>query len=559
MREPVDVVIVGGGHNGLVTACYLARAGLSVTVLERRAVLGGACVTEEIWPGYKVSTLSYLCSLLQKRIVDELELERHGYEIIAKDPSFFTAFPDGRHLFFWRDKQKTLDEIGKFSKRDAQYYPKFEEELEEMAEFVESMLLQSPPNLVRKKFSDLVELGSLGWRAMQLGDRRLVSLVKIMTQSGRDYLNERFESEQIKTTLATDAVIGANGGPSTPGTAYILLHHVMGGATGVRGLWGFIRGGMGGITSALASAAREKGVKIRTGAGVSQILVRGGEARGVVLENGEEIPARIVISNADPKRTFLHLVDRNELDPAFRSDIERFKMEGASVKINLALNGVPEFTAYPTKGLGLPHRTTMHVCPSMDYIDHAWEDALHGKPSENPLLECTMPSAYDDTIAPPGKHLMNIFVQYGPYKLANGTWTPELKEKFGKRCVNLLAEYAPNIKNIIEHMQVISPLDMETEYGLTGGNIFHGDMGLDQLFFMRPVAGWAKYRTPIANLYMCGSGTHPGGGVMGAPGYNAARQILKDERRGKTKSSVQTLATRGAPVGARIGGSEELN
>jgi phytoene dehydrogenase-like protein len=523
-----DAIIIGAGHNGLVTAAYLARAGKKVLVLERRTVLGGACVTEETWPGFKVSSLSYLCSLLQTRVVADLELKRFGYHIYPKDPSFFTAFPDGRHIFFFQDAKQTHEQIAKFSRRDADYFARYETELEHLAEWVESLLLETPPNIVQRKVSDLIALGKMGLRTAKLGDANLVRMVKIMTQSARDFLEERFESEEIKTTLATDGVIGTNGGPSTPGTAYILLHHVMGNAAGARGLWGFVRGGMGAISNAIAASAQAHGASIRTNAAVENIIVKNGQAVGVALATGEEIYARFIISNADPKRTFLSLVESQHLDPEFKSNISNFKSHGSAVKINLALDGVPNFTAYPTTKLDLPHRTTMHVCPSMDYIDRAWDDAAQGRPAANPMLECTMPTAYDDSIAPPGKHIMCIFAQFAPYKLKDAEWSDELKNQFADRCINALAEYAPNIKDIILHRQVISPLDMEREYGLTGGSIFHGDMGLDQLFFMRPVAGWAKYRTPLRNLYLCGSGTHPGGGVMGAPGYNAAREILKD-------------------------------
>ncbi|MGH9845119.1 MAG: phytoene desaturase family protein [Blastocatellia bacterium] len=530
MNKQADVLIIGGGHNGLVTAGYLARAGLQVTVLERRAVLGGASVTEEVWPGFKVSTLSYLCSLLQPRIVEDLELKRFGYHIYPKDPSFFTAFPDGRHIFFWQDMKKTVEEMAKFSKRDAEHYPQYEEELAHLAEWVESILLETPPNIVGRKLNDLVSLGKFGLRALKLGDPGLVRMVKIMTQSVRDFLDERFESDEIKTTLATDGVIGTNGGPATPGTAYILLHHVMGGAAGARGLWGFIRGGMGAISNALAESAKSKGAVIRTNAEVDHVLVKEGRATGVVLKSGEEIHAQVVVSNADPKRTFLKLVEPGHLEEDFRRSIEAFRVEGCSVKINLALDALPNFTAFPNRSdreVNLPHKTTMHVCPTMDYVDRAWEDAKQGRVSTNPMLECTIPTAYDDSIAPAGKHIMCIFAQYGPYTLRDAVWDEGLKNRFANRCIDALVDYAPNIKDIILHRQVISPLDLETEYGLTGGNIFHGEMDLDQLFFMRPVAGWAKYRTPIRNLYLCGSGTHPGGGVMGAPGYNAAREILK--------------------------------
>lgn len=534
MNRQYDVLIIGGGHNGLVTAGYLARVGLKVAVLERRAVVGGACVTEEPWPGYKVSTLSYLCSLLQPKIINDLELRKFGYHIYPKDPSFFTAFQDGRHIFFWQSLQKTVEEIAKFSKRDAEHYPQYESELVKLAEWVESILLETPPNIIRRKFSDLMSLGKFGLKGLKLGDEGLVRMVKIMTQSVRDFLDERFESDEIKTTLATDGVIGTNGGPATPGTAYILLHHVMGGAAGPRGLWGFIRGGMGAISQALADSAQASGAEILTDAEVDHVLVKDNQAYGVVLKNGDDIRAKIVVSNADPKRTFLKLVEERHLEDGFRRSLENFRVEGCSVKINLALDGLPNFTAFPNTSEhepGLPHKTTMHVCPSMDYVDRAWEEAKQGQMSKNPMLECTIPTAYDNSIAPPGKHIMCIFAQYAPYTLKNGVWDQATKDQFADRCINALADYAPNIKDIVLHRQVISPFDMEQEYGLTGGNIFHGEMDLDQLFFMRPVAGWANYRTPIRNLYLCGSGTHPGGGVMGAPGFNAAREILKDLKR----------------------------
>ena len=530
MSKTYDVLIIGAGHNGLVTAAYLAKAGLDVLVVERRDRVGGACVTEEPWPGYRVSTLSYLCSLLQTRIIDDLNLPKFGFHIYPKDPSFFTVFPDGRHLFFWQDMARTQEELARFSKRDAEAYPEYEHELVRLAEWVEKLLMTTPPNIIRRKFSDLIGLGRLGLDAIKFRDSDLIRMVKIMTQSVRNYLDERFESDQIKATLATDGVIGTNGGPSTPGTAYIMLHHVMGGATGVRGLWGFVRGGMGSISEAIAQSAIAAGAKVQTGSGVSKILVRGGQAYGVALDSGEEITGRIVISSADPKRTFLSMLDPADLEDSFREGVEKIHIEGCSIKINLALDSLPDFTALPGSTLGPQHKATAHICPSMDYVDRAWEDASAGRPSTNPMLEITIPTTYDDSIAPPGKHIMCIFAQYAPYHLRDGDWD-SLKEGFADKCIDLIAQYAPNIPSAIIHRQVISPLDMEREYSLTGGNIFHGDMTIDQLFFMRPVAGWASYRTPLKGLYMCGSGTHPGGGVMGAPGYNAAREVLKDWRK----------------------------
>ncbi len=520
-----DGIIIGGGHNGLVTAAYLARAGKKVLVLERREMVGGCAVTESIWPGYRVSTGAYLSSLLQERIVRELELERYGYRVDAKDPAFFSAFPDGRCFFMWQDRAKTLEEIAKFSRRDAEVYPAYEDQLERIARVVESLLLTTPPPFPPRGPLDFVEYLKLAGKLRGLSGKDLTALVKIFTQSAAELLDEWFESEQVKVTLATDGVIGANGGPRSPGTAYILLHHCMGGVAGHRGLWGFVRGGMGTVAEAIARAAQARGAQIRTEAAVAKVLVRDGRARSVVLESGEEIAARAVASNLDPKVTFLRLVDPGELDLDFLAAIQRFRIEGTSVKINLALSGLPEFRALPGSP-GPQHRATMHICPDIEYVERAWDDAKYGRPSERPLLELTIPTMYDPSLAPPGHHVMGIFLQYAPYTLREGTWD-ELREPFGDRVIRLIEEYAPNMASIVEHRQVLTPLDLERRFGITGGNIFHGEMSLDQMFVMRPVAGWARYRTPIRGLFLCGSGAHPGGGVMGAPGYNCAREMLK--------------------------------
>jgi len=519
-----DVIVIGGGHNGLVTAAYLARAGRKVLVLERRSLVGGCAVTEEIWPGYKVSTGAYLTSLLQERIVQELELERFGYQVDAKDPAFFSVFPDGRHFFMWQDRAKTLAEIAKFSHRDAGVYPAYEDQIERLARVVEGLLLTTPPEFPPAAI-DLVDYLRLAGKLGGLAAKDMIALVRIFTQSAADFLDEWFESPEVKVTLATDGVIGANGGPRSPGTAYILLHHCMGGVAGHRGLWGFVRGGMGMVSEAIAASGRAKGVEIRTNAAVAKVLVRGGRARGVALESGEEIESAQVASNLDPKLTFLKLLDEGELDPEFVTAIRHFRSEGTSCKINLALSGLPEFTAYPGAP-GPQHRATMHICPSIDYIERAWDDAKYGRPSDRPLLELTVPTMYDPSLAPPGKHILGIFLQYAPYTLREGAWD-ELREPFGDRVISLIEEYAPNIRRIVEHRQVLSPLDLERRFGITGGNIFHGEMSLDQMFLMRPVAGWARYRTPVKGMYLCGSGAHPGGGVMGGPGYNCAREMRK--------------------------------
>ena len=525
MAERYDAIIVGGGHNGLVTAAYLARAGRNVLVLEKRELVGGCSVTEEVWPGFHVSTGAYLTSLMQKKVIDDLHLEKYGYIVDAKDPSFFSAFPDGRHLFMWQDDHKTLAEIAKFSKRDAEVYRAFEQQIERLARVVEQLLLVTPPKFPPSGLGDLWDYLKLGRKMLGLSAADTVALFKIFTQSAADLLDEWFESPELKVTLATDGVIGANGGPRSPGTAYILLHHCMGGVGGKRGLWGFVRGGMGAVSNAIAQSARAEGAEIRTSAPVSQFLVHNGSITGVVLESGEEIKAPVVASNLDPHLTFRRLLDARHLPDDFNRAMRHFRTEGTSCKINLALSGLPEFKAYPGAP-GPHHRATIHICPSIDYVERAWDDAKYGRPSERPLLEMTIPTSYDPSLAPPGKHIMGIFLQYAPYTLRDGTWDDH-REPFADRVIGLIEEYAPNIRDIIIDRQVLTPLDLERRFGITGGNIFHGEMSLDQMFFMRPLAGWANYRTPVRGLYLCGSGAHPGGGVMGAPGHNAAREILR--------------------------------
>jgi phytoene dehydrogenase-like protein len=525
LAQRYDAIIVGGGHNGLVTAAYLARAGRKVLVCERRELVGGCAVTEELWPGYRVSVAAYLASLMHEKVIRDLELERYGYKVDAKDPAFFSPFPDGRHLFMWQDEKRTLDEIAKFSKRDAERFPAYEEHLEKLAMAVESLLLVTPPDFPPQGLGDFAEWLKITAKMRGLGKREIVGLVKVFTQSASDFLDDWFESEEIKVTLATDGVIGANGGPKSAGTAYILLHHCMGGVGGKRGLWGFVRGGMGAVSEAIAASARSHGAEIMVNTAVSQVLVRDSRVAGVVLENGDEITAPIVASNLDPHVTFLRLVEEKHLPGDFVAQIRRYRSEGTSCKINLALNGLPEFRMYPGAP-GPHHKATMHICPSIDYVERAWDDAKYGRPSASPLLEMTVPTMYDPSLAPEGRHIMGIFLQYAPYTLRGTNWDIE-REPFGDRVIDLISEYAPNIKSLVEHRQVLTPLDLERRFGLTGGNIFHGEMSLDQMFVMRPLMGWARYKTPVKGLYLCGSGAHPGGGVMGVPGHNAAREILK--------------------------------
>jgi phytoene dehydrogenase-like protein len=530
-----DAIVVGGGHNGLVTAGYLARAGWKVLVLERRPLVGGACVTEEVFPGYRVSTAAYLVSLLQERVVRDLELRRFGYEVVPKDPAYFAPYLDGRHLTMYADQRRTCEQLARFSRRDAERYPAYERFIERIARFVEPMLLQAPPNVPPRRVADFAALGSLGLRIMRMRPAQVGELVRMFTASAREVLDDWFESDELKLALATDGVIGTNGGPSSPGTAYVLLHHVMGGVGGVRGLWGFVRGGMGALSEALNRSAQSAGAEIRTTAEVARVAIRNGQAVGVVLADGSDYSARVVVSNADPKRTFLGLVGRGHLPPEFLAQIEAYRCEGSSFKINLALGELPSYTALPGTAVGPQHRGTTHICASLDALERAWDEAKFGSASREPLLEITIPTAYDPALAPDGKHIMSIFAQYAPYRLADGTWDDQTRAAFVDRAIGLLECYAPNIRGAIEGVHALSPLDLEREYGLTGGNIFHGELRLDQLFAMRPVAGWARYATPVPGLYLCGSGTHPGGGVTGAPGHNAAKQILAATRTARSQ------------------------
>ncbi len=527
--QAYDVIVVGGGHNGLISANYLQRAGKKVLVLEKRHIVGGACVTEEAFPGYKVSTNAYVCSLFRPEIIKELELKKFGYEIIERNPSSFSPFPDGKHLFFWRDQKKTCEEIAKFSKKDAAAYPLFEKKLEELSQFVQPLLTMVPPDPTSHAPKDILGSLKLLMRVKGLGSD-IYEHLRVFSMSVADYLDLWFESEPLKVRMASDGVIGAWAGPYSPGTAYVLFHHVMGETDGKPGVWGYSKGGMGTITQALAKSFESVGGKILTRADVDKILVKEGRVRGVALKDGRDFKANIVLSNADPHRTFLNMVGEENLESDFSMGIKGIRMRSGVIKINVALNQLPDFKAYPgNKEVGPQHRGTIHVAPTMEYMEKAFDDAKHGRPSENPIIEMTIPSSCDPTVAPPGKHLMSMFIQYAPYQRKDGkSWDTAGKNEFAERVFSIVNEYAPNFRSAVDEFQVISPVDLDQEYSLTGGNIFHGEMSLDQMFFMRPLPKHADFRTPIKNLYLCGSGCHPGGGVMGAPGYIAAKIVKKD-------------------------------
>jgi phytoene dehydrogenase-like protein len=517
-----DAIVIGGGHNGLTAAAYLARAGRKVLVLERRHIVGGAAVTEEVFPGFRFSVCSYVVSLLRPEIIRDLDLPRHGLEILPLDGTF-TPMPNGDHLWRVNDHARTRREIARHSKLDAEAYDEYGKAMVEMARFVKPILNMTPPDPLSLNPRELMKLLFLGRRFRGLADVDRYNQVQLMTMSAVDFLDQWFETDVLKATMSASGIIGTFLGVRSPGTAYVLLHHYMGEIDGAFRSWGFARGGTGAISNAIAAAACEAGVEIRTGAAVAQIRVKSGAAAGVVLANGDELEAGMVLSSVDPHLTFLRFIDRRELDDEFVEEVQRYKFRGSSGKVNLALDALPDFTSMPGPG---PHlRGALSISPSVEYMERAYDQAKYGEFSRRPYIDMVIPTLTDPSVAPPGKHILSCFVQYAPYKLAHGTWD-EQREAFGDTVIDTIAEYAPNIRDIILHRQVVTPLDLERDFGLTEGNIFQGELTLEQLFFARPVPGWAQYTTPIRNLWMCGSATHPGGGIMGAPGRNAALRIL---------------------------------
>jgi phytoene dehydrogenase-like protein len=524
MGQHYDVIVIGGGHNGLVNAAYLAKAGKKVLALERRHVLGGAAVTEEIIPGFLFSECSYVVSLLRPEIIRELDLPRHGLEILPLDGTF-TPMPSGDFLWRMNDHARTQREIRRHSRVDAEAYDEFSKMMTPMCRFVKPLLSMIPPDPTTLNPRDLKQLHFLMQRFRALSSDERYTLIQLMTMSAADFLDQWFETDVLKATMSASGIIGTFLGIRSPGTAYVLLHHYMGEIDGAFRSWGFSRGGTGAISNAIGAAAREAGVEIRTQAPVDKILVKNGRASGVVLKSGEEISAQVVSSSVDPYLTFEKFLEPSELPADFLEGVRRYKYRGSSGKVNLALDGLPDFKCIPGHGAHL--RGAISISPSIEYMERAYDDAKYGNFSRRPYIDMVIPSLTDPSVAPPGKHVLSCFVQYAPYKLAKGTWDDQ-REAFGDTVVDTIAEHAPNIKKIITGRQILTPLDLEREFGLTQGNIFQGELSLEQLFFLRPVPGWAYYRTPIDNLYMCGSATHPGGGIMGAPGRIASQVILKE-------------------------------
>jgi len=527
MNSTYDVVVIGGGHNGLVNAAYLARAGKRVLVCERRHVLGGAAVTEEVFPGFKFSVASYVVSLLRPEIIRELDLPRHGMEILPLDGTF-TPMPNGDYLWRVNDHAKTRLEIARHSKLDAEAYDEYGKAMVEMGRFVKPILSMTAPDPTSLAVKGLRDLLSIARRFQKLPIEDKYNQLQLMMMSAADFLDQWFETDVLKATMSASGIIGTFLGVRSPGTAYVLLHHYMGEIDGAFRSWGLVRGGTGAISNAIANAAREAGTEIRTEVPIAKIIVENEQARGVAFENGDEVRAHVVASSVDPRLTFMKMVGSEHLPSDFVEGVRRYKFRGSSGKVNLALDGLPNFKSLPGEG---PHlRGAISISPSVEYMERAYDDAKYGRYSRRPYIDIVIPSLTDPSVAPPGKHVMSCFVQYAPYHLKEGTWD-EKRDEFGDTVINTLSDHAPNLRNIILHRQVLTPLDIERKFGLSEGNIFQGELSLEQLFFLRPVPGWAQYRTPIRNLYICGSATHPGGGIMGALGRNAAQKILSEWKR----------------------------
>jgi len=527
-----DAIVVGAGHNGLTAAAYLARAGLKTLVLERREIVGGCCVTEEIAPGCSASTTSYIASMLRPEVIRELRLAKFGLRMVPCDPSLQVAFPEGRVVPWWANRERAAVEFRKTSARDAERFVKVDDQLKRLARYLQPFFMEPPPEIDTRSLQGWSDLLRVGKRFLGITNAELAQLVAFLTGSLGEFLDKNYETETMKTMFLANNVYGKHGGPYQPGTAIGLLFHLLsGGEQEMQGFYGHVMGGMGAITQALAASGKKLGAEIRTNAAVVRINSREGRALGVTLEDGSEIRARIVLSNADPKRTFLQLADVKELPTEFVETVRGIKMAGPCAKVNMVLREEPRFTGTPPD-TSPQERSLFTLVPSLEFAERCYDIAKFGEIPEELWVDCVVASNADDSLAPAGKHIMTCFVQYVPYRLRDGNWD-EKRELLGDRVVKKIGEYAPNVPGAIVARQVLTPLDLERTYGLTEGNIFHGDLNLEQLFFMRPVAGWSQYRTPLEGLYLCGAGAHPGGGVTGAPGRNAAMQVIRDWRRGR--------------------------
>ena len=535
-----DAIVIGAGHNGLVAATYMAKSGLKVLVVERREIVGGAAVTEQIFPGFDFDTGAHRVGSLHPNLANDLALKRHGVKIVEADPTVFSPSLDERHLLLWRDSRQSVEELRKLSKADAEAWVPFQRLILKAARLLQAVGLVTPPDVTASDARDLWTMLKLGARLRGLGKRDMVEVMRIIPMSVSELLDDWFESDVLKGTLAASGITGMFQGPMASGTVHTFLYHHAGYDAGVIRPTTRVQGGVGTLTEALASAAKEHGVLIRSGRAVERVMVKEGRAVGVVLENGEEIGARRVVSNADPRRTFMSLVDTVHLSPEFVRKVRNMRFKGVCAKVHLVLGELPKFNGVPEGSLHL--NGIVSISPSLEYLERAYDDAKYGEPSQRPYLEISIPSVTDPSMSRAVGHAVSILAQYAPYQLKEGTWDSDRRDALGNTVVQTLAEYAPNVRSTVLQRHVMTPFDIEETYGLTEGNIYHGEVTLDQLFFMRPVPGYARYRTPIEGLYLCGAGTHPGGGVTGVPGYNAAREIMRDERDQKlAKRSVTSV------------------
>ena len=529
-----DVIVIGAGHNGLTAAAYLAKAGLKTLVLERREIVGGCCVTEEIAPGCRASTTSYIASMLRPEVIRELRLGDFGLRMVPCDPGLQVPFPDGQVLPWWANRDRAIAEFRKISPRDAERFAKVDDQLKKLARYLQPFFMEPPPEIDTGSLQGWSDLLRVGKRFRGISNAEVAQLVSFLTGSLGEFLDKNYETEKMKAMFVANNVYGKHGGPYQTGTAIGLLFHLLsGGEHELQGFYGHVMGGMGSISVALAASGKTLGVEIRTNSAVTRIDSRNGRVGGVTLEDGTEFRAKAVFSNADPKRTFLQLADTAQLPVEFVEAVRGIKMAGPCAKVNMVLSEEPRFTGTPA-GATPQERSLFTLVPSLEFAERCYDIAKFGEIPEELWVDCVVASNADDSLAPKGRHIMTCFVQYVPYKLREGNWDAK-REMLGDRVVKKIAEYAPNVPGAIVARQVLTPLDLERTYGLTEGNIFHGDLNLEQLFFMRPVPGWSQYRTPLKGLYLCGAGAHPGGGVTGAPGRNAAMQALRDRKRGMWK------------------------